>query len=33
MALVHIDKVKHTHFITFLLQKTAHITDDFSLWV
>ena len=33
MALVHIDKVKNTHLIAFLLQKTAYISDDFALWV
>ena len=33
MATVHIDKVKDTHLIAFLLQKTAHITDDFAFGV
>ena len=33
MAAVHIDKVKDTHLIAFLLQKTAHITDDFAFRV
>ena len=33
MAAVHIDKVKHTHLITFIFQQTADVTDNFAFWV
>ena len=30
MASVHIDQIKDSHFIAFLFQQTANVTDNFS---
>ena len=30
MASVHIDQIKDTHFIAFLFEQAANVTDNFS---